>query len=595
MQANPNTPSLGSVVSEWEVLTVEDYQRTYSWQREEIDEFFGDLRETAANKEAHFFGTLILQSNTPGHASVVDGQQRLTTSYLTVAALRDAALNLPSDLISSPNELDVRVADEAWKFLVPGRALDVPRFHSNRFLSKLLTECVLAKPGDQKEVPARDTEITLRFRKAIRIIRDNVRKELEGLETNEAKLLRIYELLKTLLEKFLVLRVVSADTNESLEIFLTLNNRGLPLGPSDLVRGMVMSSRGAPLSEKDRSRLFSRIFDEWKLITENVDEPEVFLRHYLVATGESKVTKKKVVLEVEKRINNPDRQRNSEKATLFWNDLIETSELYSKIINPRDNSEMSYHLRILGGLLKSYRIFMIGLLKAQYSPAETNELVRILYVLCFRYVMAGENAQRLEDYFQGLCQDMSSGARSQEIKQSIASKIEALSLDTAKVLSDEADSGFIGKAILHGINRKLAKNANELILDKNTHLEHIAPNTSTDEWIRNLLDLPDDASVDSDEIRQEYESLKSEIGNLTLLDEKLNIEAQQRVLKEKKKIYHRSVYLIARELENARIATWNRSMVKNRTQWVAEMFDLIWAIEVNPNSIRGFNDWAPKE
>ena len=64
MQANPNTPSLGSVVSEWDVLTVEDYQRTYSWQREEIDEFFGDLRETAANKEAHFFGTLILQSNT---------------------------------------------------------------------------------------------------------------------------------------------------------------------------------------------------------------------------------------------------------------------------------------------------------------------------------------------------------------------------------------------------------------------------------------------------------------------------------------------------------------------------------------------------
>lgn len=593
MQANPNTPSLGSVVSEWDVLTVEDYQRTYSWQREEIDEFFGDLRETAANKEAHFFGTLILQSNTAGHASVVDGQQRLTTTYLTVAALRDAALNLPSDLISSPNELDVRVAAEAWKFLVPGRALDVPRFHSNRFLSKLLIDCVLPKPADQKEVPSRDTEITLRFRKAIKIIRENVRKELENIESNEAKLLRIYELLKTLLEKFLVLRVVSADTNESLEIFLTLNNRGLPLGPSDLVRGMVMSSRGAPLNEKDRTRLFSRIFDEWKIITENVDEPEVFLRHYLVATGETKVTKKKVVLEVENRISNPDRQRNSEKATQFWNDLIETAELYSKIINPRDNSETSYHLRILGGLLKSYRIFMIGLLKAKYSAAETSDLVRILYVLCFRYVMAGENAQRLEDYFQSLCQEMSSGARSQVIKLSLVKKIESLSLDSAKYLGDEADSGFIGKAILHGINRKLANNANDLVLDKNTHLEHIAPNTSTDEWIRVLLGLPEDAPVDSDEIKQEYESLKSEIGNLTLLDEKLNIEAQQSLIDDKKTIYHRSVYLIARELEDDRVVTWNKSMVKNRTQWVAEMFDIIWAIDLNAAAIKGFNDWVP--
>jgi hypothetical protein len=593
MQANVNTPSLRTVISEWDTLTVEDYQRTYAWERDEIDEFFVDLKETAANKEAHFFGTLILQSHEPSKASVVDGQQRLTTTFLTVAALRDAALGLPSDLISSPNQLDIHVADEAWKFLVPGRDLAEPRFHSNRFLSDLYKNCVLPRPAEQHEVPARHEAITLRFRKAIKIIREAVRKDLEKYDTNEDKLNRIYELLTALLEKFLVLRVVSGDTNESLEIFLTLNNRGLPLGPSDLVRGMVMSSRGAPLSERERTRLFTQIFDEWKAISENVDEPETFLRHYLVATGDKKITKKKVVAEVESRISNEDKSRNSQKAEEFWIDMRESSELYSRIISPRDNSERSYNLSILNGLLKSYRIFMIAVYKSSYSEQQIDEIVRLLYVLCFRYVMAGENAQRLEDYFQELCVSIRrDDASAQEITDNLATKINGIALDVSRVLGDEADSGFIGKAVLHGVNRKVARGALQIPLDRNIHLEHIAPNTSTDEWIRKVLGLDENEPIDNDRLRQEYDSLKSEIGNLTLLDEKLNLEAQQSLFGIKSDIYHRSTIMITRDLENRDF--WTKAEIQNRTEWVAEMFDMIWAVSPQPQHVQDFSVWITR-
>jgi hypothetical protein len=351
-----------------------------------------------------------------------------------------------------------------------------------------------------------------------------------------------------------------------------------------------MSSRGAPLSERERTRLFTQIFDEWKVISENVDEPETFLRHYLVATGDRKITKKKVVSEVETRISNEDKSRNSQKAEDFWIDMRESSELYSRIISPRDTSERSYHLSILNGLLKSYRIFMLGVYKSSFNDVQIDEIVRLLYVLCFKYVMAGENAQRLEDYFQELCVSIREDASAQEIMDNLATKINGIALDVTRVLSDEADSGFIGKAVLHGVNRKVAHGAIQIPLDRNIHLEHIAPNTSTDDWIRVVLGLGENEPIENDRLRQEYDSLKSEIGNLTLLDEKLNLEAQQSQFGIKTDIYHRSTIMITRDLENR--DHWTKSEIQNRTEWIAEMFDMIWAVSPQLQHVRDYSIWV---
>jgi uncharacterized protein with ParB-like and HNH nuclease domain len=76
MESNVNTPKLSDVIRQFYEIRVDDYQRTYAWRNEQIDELFDDLKETASSSDNHFFGTLIFETKDNQKAPVVDGQQR---------------------------------------------------------------------------------------------------------------------------------------------------------------------------------------------------------------------------------------------------------------------------------------------------------------------------------------------------------------------------------------------------------------------------------------------------------------------------------------------------------------------------------------
>lgn len=76
------------------------YQRTYSWGKKQLDQLWDDVAELAAARRdepgtSHFIGSLVLATSPDFNAVglskllVVDGQQRLTTLTLLLAALRD--------------------------------------------------------------------------------------------------------------------------------------------------------------------------------------------------------------------------------------------------------------------------------------------------------------------------------------------------------------------------------------------------------------------------------------------------------------------------------------------------------------------------
>lgn len=76
------------------------YQRVYSWGKNQLEQIWTDIVELASSlaedpKASHFIGSLVLASSPDFGAIgvnkflVVDGQQRLTTLTLLLAALRD--------------------------------------------------------------------------------------------------------------------------------------------------------------------------------------------------------------------------------------------------------------------------------------------------------------------------------------------------------------------------------------------------------------------------------------------------------------------------------------------------------------------------
>ena len=66
------------------------FQRPYSWDRENVEDFWNDT--VATDDSSYFIGSFILHSvsRREGLFQVVDGQQRLTTITLLLASIRDA-------------------------------------------------------------------------------------------------------------------------------------------------------------------------------------------------------------------------------------------------------------------------------------------------------------------------------------------------------------------------------------------------------------------------------------------------------------------------------------------------------------------------
>jgi hypothetical protein len=77
---------------------VPDYQREYVWTEKEVQQLMDDIDEQLAadGRREYFIGT-VLVSPTPqrNHFEVIDGQQRLTTLFLLLCALRQRIQGQP--------------------------------------------------------------------------------------------------------------------------------------------------------------------------------------------------------------------------------------------------------------------------------------------------------------------------------------------------------------------------------------------------------------------------------------------------------------------------------------------------------------------
>ncbi len=70
---------------------VPDYQREYVWTEKEVQQLLDDVDEQldARERREYFIGTVLVSpTQQKNHFEVIDGQQRLTTFFLLLCALR---------------------------------------------------------------------------------------------------------------------------------------------------------------------------------------------------------------------------------------------------------------------------------------------------------------------------------------------------------------------------------------------------------------------------------------------------------------------------------------------------------------------------
>src|SRR6476660_7676586 len=104
-------------------FVVPDFQRPYSWSQEQLEEFWQDLLARTLDAETrHFVGTMVVQSTGADQVVVWDGQQRLATTVILLAAVRDYAHLVEDDqaALEIANDLHSR-------YIVPGGIFETAR------------------------------------------------------------------------------------------------------------------------------------------------------------------------------------------------------------------------------------------------------------------------------------------------------------------------------------------------------------------------------------------------------------------------------------------------------------------------------------
>lgn len=584
------------------------FQRNYAWEDAQVDDFWNDVSFAVENNRDHFLGSVILLEQSPDTRHwVIDGQQRLTTIFILLALVRDEMSQLSDRMLAPlpgaggiPFEIDRQVIDDLFSDLQIGE----PRFLANEAIAQSFFNSVLRNPSDPDRVPfkKRDKEATRRLRKAYARLEARVSEHFGALRSLDMQktLQNYFQFYSRLLARLQILQITCKDTQEAIEVYMTLNSRGLGLRQSDLVKSLLMKHSHQPAAAAK----------DWDFIVDSVgDDVDQFLRYYLIAYGSSSgpVKSKQVFGAFEDQVERgPDGVAGSTaQAIKLLADLKAKSRVFSALLGrtPLEEPFESLRLTIAGmaTILDSYRVLLMVVLdeQIQMAPSIRMDLVRVTEALAMRWLVAGGNAQTLETNFQSWARAIVSDGTEGAAKVLDAMRKEFPSAElVASRLAEPLESAALVRFILFRLNESLTGDNAMVEFDaKRAQVEHIAPKVPTHYWYQALECIDDDGDADD----ESYDFLMELVGNKTLLDHKINKKIQNddwEVKLQGKRVgngnagpgYKDSTF-VGLTVDLLKVADWNAHQIQRRTMWIIECFEKVWGAEPQLSELKRYVQW----
>ncbi|EYQ98649.1 hypothetical protein W284_02219 [Staphylococcus aureus DAR3163] len=521
MKITPNTKTLSGLFQPGSdtIYTVPEYQRNYSWKEEQIETLYTDIKQ---EEKGYYVGNLLIYTDGADN-NIIDGQQRLTTLSLLLLGVYE---NLKKFVNS---------CDEKYKEKIYEERTDIKRFiliNDEEVRLKLLENdynvwknITLVLKGEE---PGGWKRYTL-F-KRYNYIKEKLLGEIEDID----ELLDFQSKLKNVV----LLEITVPDLNDSYQVFASLNSKGLPLTPLDLLKNIYLSKGGEVSKWHELKYLFEydEEIDEIKLrqfILNNYDGLENY-------DNAQSLTKGKIVKAYEKIFNI--------KGSSYIDNLIERAKIFRKISNK--NAEYKFSLSGLSKLdaTTSYPL-LLNILSNQFkyniNDNQINEIVKILIILYVRrnITLTPKASNLRHDLISMKNRIHNDGLRGSEIVEYLRKEIKKIIPKDDQVASALKEGIYdknknTTRFILISLERENGNYFNkakkdtldEFTKEKGTlmwSIEHILPQGKNlpDYW-KDMIS-PDDREGAKD-IRDEYVHL---IGNLTLTP--YNSELGNKSFKEK--------------------------------------------------------------
>lgn len=312
-----------AAVLKFNQLSVPANQRDYAWPADLAKKLFQDLAKAIADSEqTYFLGTIVTIPTVNGVLEVVDGQQRLATTALLLAAIRDYLDGKDPMLVDSINNEFLTGIDRAKRVRVPHLRLNTD---DNDLFSWLIARNVGAPQ------PAKTKESHRLLDAAYQEAKQHVANIVASLEAKDhGDVLNSW--VSYLETRAMVVLIRSPTGSNAYKMFETLNDRGLRTSQADLIKNHLFGRSGAR---------FPEVQGRWSFMRgqlESMDEEDItvtFLRHALTAT-------RGFVREAGVYDAVTDRVKSEQDAVTFATTLEAASAVYVAIFNSEHDKWNGY-------------------------------------------------------------------------------------------------------------------------------------------------------------------------------------------------------------------------------------------------------------
>ncbi|OBG34919.1 DUF262 domain-containing protein [Mycolicibacter heraklionensis] len=258
------------------IYRIPPYQREYSWSKQQWDELFDDLLDADADS-GHFLGTIICVNQTQNSTQetvleLIDGQQRMTTLSLLLAAIY-GALQANSDELDDEDRTDLNNLRRQLVLKRPTRERIRPQKQNSNHDDYLN---VLKETGIEIEAPKVRNFGNRRIRRSYGHFKNRISAHAE--QTGKGIVDVALDVLGRVKRATLV-KLEVANHADAFVLFESLNNRGLPLTPIDLIKNNLLAA-----SDRHPELGAGRTFDRWNELLADLGDDyaiqERFFRHH---------------------------------------------------------------------------------------------------------------------------------------------------------------------------------------------------------------------------------------------------------------------------------------------------------------------------
>ena len=493
------------LVNKKKFYQIPDYQRPYSWDKENLSDLIDDLTNSYLenNDEDYFCGSLVLVDNTSDNRlDIIDGQQRTTTFTIISCVFRDLFMDELNE--QAQDYINQSIQD---KYEKDKRKL---KFLTNEKYQIDFEETVLKKINF---VNTRDIEKQFpdnRYLQNAHYLKKFITENILEHKIN------INDFVIWFFENIVLTVITCPNQDSAIQIFNVLNDRGMPLSSIDILKASLMQKLKDNMEDRNAFKA------KWEDINSNLKFADLTIDDMLTTYLYYKIT------------TNPKNRLDKELARVFNREgkgaleiINEISEFSKSYINLSTiNDKYIFTLRYL-----RHKIYWNSILTTALfiNYKDIDELKKLLVAYYYQNWLSGATVARIKQTSFNILDEVKKNSDIEIIKNIMNENLEKYS--TTKKYYEEVEGSFVygrkwDKSILLLINYFYDDNPHPTFIPINNklHLEHILPQTPTEYW-KNIF---------SEEERGLW---TNSLANLTLLSMRKNIQAQNYSFDKKKEAY----------------------------------------------------------